>query len=132
LRESDYDNALNLLRKTTINRLFLAILFSFLTVVGAGSVACGDLLLAPVKGVGGKGWRGDKVWRDQVTAVGRGGDIKLNVTATRQEAIDLLEAVGCKIDRIEGPHLPPNPHQFPHINFTTPDGKKGTIPIVGL
>lgn len=47
MRESDYDNALNLLRKTTINRLFLAILFSFLTVVGAGSVACGDLLLAP-------------------------------------------------------------------------------------
>jgi hypothetical protein len=101
-------------------------------VVSAAKGVIGKTDASPVRGIGGKGWRGDKLWRDQVTMVRRGGDVKLDVTATRQEAIDLLEKAGCKIDRIEGAHLPPNPHQFPHINFTTPDGLKGVIPIVGL
>jgi hypothetical protein len=41
------DNPVNFTKTTTSNRLFLAILFSFLTVVGSGSVAHGDLLVAP-------------------------------------------------------------------------------------
>lgn len=43
----DYDDSLNVIRNTTSNRLILAILFSFLTVAGSGSVAIGDLLVAP-------------------------------------------------------------------------------------
>jgi len=43
---------LNSARKTTRNWLFLAALFSFLTVVGSGSVAVGDLLVAPNPGAG--------------------------------------------------------------------------------
>lgn len=49
---SGYDDTLNLLRNTTNWRLFLAIFFSFLTVVGWESVAVGDLLLAPNRGTG--------------------------------------------------------------------------------
>lgn len=36
---------------TTNNRLYLAVLFGLLSVVGSGSVAVGDLLLAPVRTV---------------------------------------------------------------------------------
>ncbi len=38
---------MNSLKCTTRNRLFLAILFSFLTVVGSGSFAIGDFVVAP-------------------------------------------------------------------------------------
>jgi hypothetical protein len=41
----------------------------------------------------------------------------------------LLEEAGATIDRIEGAHLPPNPHTYPHINFSTASGTKGTIRI---
>lgn len=47
LTGGDYDDTLKLAKSTTRNRLFLAILFSFLTVAGPGSVAVGDLLVAP-------------------------------------------------------------------------------------
>jgi len=107
----------------------------FWTAIQLSPVIIGAIRNVPVRGIGGIGWRGDKAWRDQVGAVLRGGDVAprdLRVTPTRQEAIDLLDAAGCRIDRIEGPHLPPNPHQFPHINFTTPHGQKGTIPITGF
>ena len=42
---------LNFLKYTTKNRLFLAIFFGLLTVVGLGSAACGDLLTAPNRGL---------------------------------------------------------------------------------
>ena len=38
---------MNFTKQTTNNRLFLAILFSFLAVVGSGSVAVGDFVVAP-------------------------------------------------------------------------------------
>ena len=43
----DYDDTVNFPKRTRRNGLFLAILFSFLTVAGPGFVACGDLLVAP-------------------------------------------------------------------------------------
>lgn len=83
------------------------------------------------RGVGGKGWRGDKAWRQNVDKVGEGGTIKdLNgQIPTEQEAIDLINESGGNVNRIEGPHEAPNPHNFNHINYTTSSGVKGTIQI---
>ncbi len=44
--------------------------------------------------------------------------------------MDLIKESGGKVNRIEGPHEYPNPHNFNHINYTTPNGKKGTIEIL--
>jgi len=49
--------------------------------------------------------------------------------ASESEAVELLKKAGATIERIEAGHLPPNPHCYPHINFTTPTGAKGTIRI---
>ena len=83
------------------------------------------------RGVGGKGWRGDKTWKQNVRTISEGGTIyDLNgQVPTQQEAIDLIEEAGGTVKRIEGPHNAPNPHNFNHINYTTPGGEKGTIRI---
>jgi len=85
----------------------------------------------PKKGVGNKGWRGDKQWRQDVKTVKDGGTIKdlRGNTPTQQEAVDLINEAGGKVNRIEGSHKAPNPHTYPHINYTTPGGGKGTIKI---
>jgi len=51
-RRNDYDDTLNMPSYATDSRLFAAILFSFLTVVGLGSNAVGSLLDAPNRGAG--------------------------------------------------------------------------------
>ena len=83
------------------------------------------------KGVGGKGWRGDKTWRENVKKVGEGGTIQdLNgQIPTQEEAIDLINEAGGTVNRVEGPHNTPNPHNFNHINYTTAGGGKGTIRV---
>jgi hypothetical protein len=70
-------------------------------------------------------------WKELVKKVRRGGTIEslLDNIPTRSEAIKLIEEAGGKIQRIEGAHLPPNPHSYPHVNYTTPSGVKGTIRI---
>jgi hypothetical protein len=77
------------------------------------------------------GWRGAKAWRDAVKRLTQGGTIKsiCGKIPSKSEAIELIKDAGATIERIEGPHGPPNPHNFPHINFTTPSGGKGTIQI---
>ena len=83
------------------------------------------------KGLGGKGWRGDKTWRDSVDKVRDGGTI-LDFNGqipTEQEAIDLITESGGTVVRVDGPHMPPNPHEYNHINYVTASGKKGTIKI---
>jgi uncharacterized protein RhaS with RHS repeats len=96
-------------------------------------VALGKLSsdLIPQKGVGGKGWKGDATWRSNVKTVNAGGTIeKVNGTIpTQAEARQLIEASGGKIIRIDPPHAAPNPHNFPHINYLTSSGSKGTIQI---
>ncbi|GGH32954.1 hypothetical protein GCM10011418_46820 [Sphingobacterium alkalisoli] len=80
------------------------------------------------------GWSGTKVWKNLVGRVKSGGTIE-NLSGkipTKSEAIKLIEEAGGKIQRIEGPHLSPNPHSYPHINYTTPSGTKGTIKIENL
>lgn len=80
------------------------------------------------------GWKGSKPWKNAVDEVSKGGTIETigGKTATKDEAIDLVEESGGTIERIEGGHLPPNPHTYPHINYTTESGAKGTIRIDSL
>ena len=87
----------------------------------------------PSRGVGGKGWVGDKAWRENVSTVGRGGTINsLNGgIPTKDQAIQLINQSGGSVLRVEGPHVFPNPHTFPHINYITSNGAKGTIQIFG-
>jgi RHS repeat-associated protein len=95
-------------------------------------------LLANSKGLGGKGWKGDKSWKDAINKVKNVTDKENTildfdgVTPTKNEAMDLLKDAQCKIERVEAPHLEPNPHDFYHINYTSPYGTKGTIKIQGL
>ena len=86
------------------------------------------------RGVGGKGWRGDKNWRDAVDKVSKGDTHEAfgGKIASREEATALIRDARGRIDRIEGPHPAPNPHNYPHINYTTASGVKGTIRITGL
>ena len=89
---------------------------------------CGN---SNLRGVGGKGWVGDKTWRANVAEVAKGGDVKLlnGAIPTKNEAIRLINQSGGTVLRIEGGHEFPNPHNFPHINYETIDGVKGTIQI---
>jgi hypothetical protein len=84
------------------------------------------------KGIGGKGWRGDRDWREAVRQVERGGTIESigGKVPTKDEAVDLITEAGGNIERIDlTPHAPPNPHQYPHINYTTASGGRGTVRI---
>jgi RHS repeat-associated protein len=80
------------------------------------------------------GWRGGGAWRDAVGQVNAGGTLETiggNVP-TQAEATQLIEDAGGTVQRIEDAHMPPNPHTYPHINYTTASGAKGTIQIGGL
>ena len=50
----------------------------------------------PERGIGGKGWRGDKLWKENVKSVEQGGDIeKINGTiVTQDEAETLIKEAG--------------------------------------
>ena len=85
------------------------------------------------RGIGGKGWKGDKLWKENVNMVQKGGTIeKINDTiVTQKEAMELIRESGGKILRIEEGHPAGgnSPHTYPHINYVTENGKKGTIRI---
>jgi len=80
------------------------------------------------------GWSGTKTWKKLINKVSSGNTIEelSGKIPTREEAIRLIEESKGTIQRIEGPHTSPNPHNFNHINYTTPSGKKGTIKIQDL
>jgi RHS repeat-associated protein len=88
---------------------------------------------APQEGVGGKGWRGDKTWKSNVNEISAGGTIEnINGSIPRQqEAIDLINSSGGKVVRVEGAHPEGgiSNHTYPHINYITSSGTKGTIRI---
>jgi hypothetical protein len=86
-------------------------------------------IVAMQRGIGGRGWRGDMNWRNAVRTVERGGTIEAidGQIPTVQEALDLIQQSRGVVNRIEGPHLPPNPHQYSHINYTTESGCRGTL-----
>ena len=83
------------------------------------------------RGVGGKGWVGDKTWRENVSTVGKGGTItSLNGgVPSKVQAMQLINQSGGTALRIEGAHQFPNPHNYSHINYVTSTGVKGTIKI---
>ena len=53
------------------------------------------------------------------------------IVTTQQEAKDLISAAGGIIERAEEAHYigGPSPHLYPHINYTSQLGIKGTIQI---
>jgi RHS repeat-associated protein len=77
------------------------------------------------------GWSGGKPWKDAAKALGSPGTHEaVNGTVpTVDEARALLEELGVNPEdmRIEGGHAPPNPHTYPHINYPTPGGGRGTV-----
>ena len=85
----------------------------------------------PSKGVGNKGWVGDKTWRENVSTVADGGTITSlkGGVPTESQALQLIDQSGGISLRIEEAHEYPNPHNFAHINYLTRTGVKGTIKI---
>jgi len=85
------------------------------------------------KGINGKGWEGDKGWRDAVADAKKGGDFDTGKhgVPSETEARRLLDKAGAVIDRVEDAHGPDSVsrHNYPHINYHTADGTKGTMEI---
>jgi len=78
------------------------------------------------------GFRGTKPYRDALKSIQKGGThVDVGFIPTLSQARQLLEDAGVDMSkiRVEDPHLPPNPHTYLHINYPTPGGGKGTIPI---
>ena len=79
------------------------------------------------------GWTGSPSWNDAVRAADEAGthvDI-LGKVPTQDEGEQLIEDAGGTIERIEGPHAPPNPHTYEHINYVTSLGQRATLRIQG-
>jgi hypothetical protein len=83
------------------------------------------------------GWRGTAKYRTAVKLIGT--EAKNAVThldvlgkvPTQAEALELIEKAGGVVNRIEEAHLPGgvSTHTFPHINYTTRGGTRGTVRI---
>lgn len=80
------------------------------------------------------GWTSTPVWKDLAKIIRTGGTITelAGKVPSKVEAIRLIRETGGRIERIEGPHAFPNPHNYNHINYTTSSGNKGTIKIQEL
>jgi RHS repeat-associated protein len=80
------------------------------------------------------GWKGTKPYKDALKRLQQGGQkVDLGFIPTREQALQLLEDAGVDMKskelRVQEPHLAPNPHNYPHINYPTPAGSKGTLQI---
>lgn len=78
------------------------------------------------------GWQGTKPYKDALKKIRQGGQkVDLGFIPTEEQARQLLEDAGVDLEKIrpELPHASPNPHDYPHINYPTPSGGKGTIQI---
>jgi RHS repeat-associated protein len=83
------------------------------------------------------GWTGSASWRAAVRIVA--GAYRTartftlesveGVVPTEQQALALIKEAGGENIRVEGGHEPPNPHSYPHINYTLPGGIRGTVRI---
>jgi len=78
------------------------------------------------------GWVGGSAWRSAVDTISKGGTVE-NIGGkipTINEAELLIQKAGGKIQRydLQG-HSAPNPHQYPHINYQTQSGAKGTVQV---
>ena len=85
------------------------------------------------RGVGGKGWEGDRTWRQNVSRVREGGTITdfEGKVPTLEQGRRLIIQAGGNIVRTEGAHPLPNPHTYDHINYMV-NGLKGTLKILSV
>jgi RHS repeat-associated protein len=77
------------------------------------------------------GWTQSPSWRAAAKSLDQPGiheDIQ-GLVPTQTEAQQMIQFSGGSIDRIEGPHAPPNPHSYDHINYTTSSGQRASIRI---
>lgn len=81
-----------------------------------------------------EGWHGSPSFRDQMRVVHAEATSRISGVPFRrgQDAEMLIESAGGTVLRVESDHLPPNPHQYPHINYTTSSGARGTIRVVDI
>ena len=114
----------------------LAVASVALAGVGAIALAAEGIATgSPIqRGVGGKGWRGDKNWRYNVETVRGGGDITSlkGGIPTEQEALDLIREAGGEVIRIDPAH-PANgtsTHTYPHIHYSINGSEKNIIKII--
>lgn len=86
------------------------------------------------RGVGGKGWENDATWKKNVKTVQAGGSIiELDGgVPTKLQGVKLIQQAQGHVLRIEGGHLPPNPHTYPHINYLTLQGIRSALHILSL
>jgi len=101
--------------------------------------ACMQALAAAVSTVTQWGWPGQQGYNDaknQLNKVNTPEGTVDNQTLggkvpTQDEAVRMIEESGGKVERIEEGHGPDSVshHDYPHINYTTADGAKGTIQI---
>lgn len=85
-----------------------------------------------LRGVGGKGWRGDNLWKDMVKRVEKGGTIEEldSMVPTKDEAVDLIKEARGEVLRIEKhPEGYNSTHTYLHINYILDNKIKGTIKI---
>jgi hypothetical protein len=98
---------------------------------GTGDVVLVHNGCAP--GVGGRGWRGDSAWRANQRDLASGGTWERlrGGIPTAQEAAALIEEGGGTIVRIDPAHPVGgvSTHTYPHINYTTTSGTRGTVRI---
>ena len=85
------------------------------------------------RGVAGKGWQGDQTWRKNVSIVQSGGTITelIGGIPTRYQGELLISQAKGKDLRVEHGNDFPNPHVYPHINYTV-GNKKGTLRITAV
>ncbi len=81
-------------------------------------LSCGENQIA--RGIGGKGYEDDAVWKENVKIVKKGGTITelKGGIPTQIQAEKLIRQAGGRILRIEGAHLSGiSSHTYPHINY---------------
>ena len=87
------------------------------------------------RGVGGKGWRGDATWKQNVRTVANGGDVtNLNGgLPTLEEAKALIAEAKGIIKDFHYAHYPDgkNTHLYEHLHYLTEKGIKGVIKVFG-
>ncbi|MCM1350220.1 MAG: polymorphic toxin-type HINT domain-containing protein [Prevotella sp.] len=81
-------------------------------------LSCGKKQIA--RGIGGKGYENDAMWKENIKIVKKGGTIMelKGGIPTQTQAEKLIRQAGGKILRIEGAHLSGiSSHTYPHINY---------------
>ncbi len=102
--------------------------------VGSGVLVHNTCKRGVERGVGGKGWKGDKTWKENVNTVAEGGDIlELNGgVPTGTQARELIDEAGGTIGRYHPAHAPGgiSTHTYNHIHYRTAPGRRSAIHVL--